>query len=126
VGQQNPVGRRRALGQRAGAEDEQASHAVMASLWRLVSRVQERLGHRLLHFEDTPADARVAEQLALIAVLHDWHPVTESEVADLSYLMNLYLEPVADATHDGVARALVVAIRSMAARRTANGSAGAF
>jgi hypothetical protein len=90
----------------------------MASLWRGVSRVQERLGHRLLHFEDTPADTRVGEQLSLIAVLHDWRPVTESELTDLAYLMDLYLEPVADATHDGVARALVVAVRSMAARRT--------
>jgi hypothetical protein len=91
----------------------------MAALWGAVSRVQEQLGHRLLHFEDTPVDARVAEQLSLIAVLHDWHPVTESEAADLVYLMGLYVDPVADATHDGVARALVVAIRSMAARRTA-------
>jgi hypothetical protein len=89
----------------------------MAALWRAVSRVQEELGHRLLHFEDTPVDARVAEQLSLIAVLHDWQPVTESEAADLAYLMGLYVEPVADATHDGVARALVVAIRSKAARR---------
>jgi hypothetical protein len=91
----------------------------MVALWRAVSRVQEQLGQRLLHFEDTPADARVAEQLSLIAVLHDWRPVTESEVADLVYLMRLYVEPVADATHDAVARALVVAIRAMAARRAA-------
>jgi hypothetical protein len=91
----------------------------MAALWRAVSRVQEQLGHRLLHFEDTPADTRVAEQLSLIAVLHDWRPVTESEAADLVYLIGLYGDPVADATPDSVARALVVAIRSMAARRTA-------
>jgi hypothetical protein len=94
----------------------------MASVWRAVSQVQERLGHRLLHFEDTQADARVAEQLSLIAVIHDWRPITESEAADLVYLTELYLEPVADATHDGVARALVVAIRSMAARRAALGT----
>jgi len=121
VGQHHHVGRRRAPDPRPAPGDAPAAHAVMADLWRAASRVQQLLGDRLLHFEDTPADARVGEQVSLIAVLHDWRPITEGEAAELVYLMGLYAEPVADATHDGVARALVVAIRSMALSRTAGG-----
>jgi hypothetical protein len=89
----------------------------MATVWRAVSRVQELLGHRLLHFEDTPADTRLGEQLSLLAMLHDWRPVTESEAADLVYLLDLYVEPAGDATVDEVSRALSVTIRSMAVHR---------
>lgn len=100
-----------------------ASHAVMATVWRAVSRVQELLGHRLLHFEDTPADSRLADQLSLLAMLHDWRGVTESEASDLVYLLDLYVAPAADATHDDVARALSVTIRSMAVHRAGPGIA---
>lgn len=122
MGQHQPVGRRRAPEQRSDdAGDAPAPHVVMAAVWRAVSRVQELLGYRLLHFEDTPTDERLAEQLALLAMLHDWSPVRESEAADLVYLLELYVAPAADATHDGVARALAVTVRSMAVRRAGQG-----
>lgn len=89
----------------------------MATVWRAVSRVQQLLGHRLLHFEDTPGDARLGEQLSMLAMLHDWRAVTESEAADLVYLLELYVAPAADATPDDVARALNVTVRSMAVHR---------
>ena len=90
----------------------------MATLWGGVSRVHEVLGERLLRFENTPADARLSEQLALLAMLHDWQPVTESESADLVYLLDLYVRPAADATEDEVARALEATVRAMAVRRS--------
>ena len=117
MGQHRPVGHRRAPLPRTAPADGPATHAVMATEWGAVSRVHQLLGHRLLHFEDTPADARLADQLSLLATLHDWRPVTESEADDLAYLLELYVEPSADATHDEVARALSVTIRSMAVHR---------
>ncbi len=116
------VGRRRAPEQRTGQDDPPASHAVMAAVWGGVSQVHEILGHRLLHFENTTADARLSEQLALLAMLHDWQPVTESESADLVYLLGLYVRPAADATEDDVARALSATVRAMAVRRSAAGT----
>ena len=121
MGQHRPVGHRRAPVQRAASADAPASHAVMATVWSAVSRVHQVLGHRLLHFEDTPTDARLADQLSLLATLHDWRPVTESEAADLTYLLQLYVEPTADAPRDEVARALSVTIRSMAVHRAGPG-----
>jgi hypothetical protein len=94
----------------------------MATVWRAVSRVQQLLGHRLLHFEDTPGDTRLGDQLSLLTMLHDWHSVTESEAADLVYLLDLYVAPAADVTHDDVARALNVTIRSMAVQRASAGA----
>jgi len=91
----------------------------MANVWGAVSRVHEIIGHRLLHFENTAADGRLSEQLSLLAALHDWRPVTESEAADLVYLLTLYAAPAADATEDGVARALSATVRAMAVRRAA-------
>jgi hypothetical protein len=103
--------------QRSDAGDGPASHAVMATVWRAVSRVQELLGHRILHWEDTPADDRLAEQLSMLATLHDWLPVTDSEAEDLVYLLGLYVEPAGDATRDSVSRAVTVTIRTMAVQR---------
>jgi hypothetical protein len=99
----------------------------MATVWRRVSRVQEILGRRLLHFEharveERAADLRLADQLSLLATVHAWQPVAESEAADLGYLLDLYLEPAADATPATVARAIHVAIRSMAVRRSTAGA----
>jgi hypothetical protein len=116
------VGRRRAPEQRAPQDDPPASHAVMASVWGGVSRVHEVLGLRLLHFENTSADARLSEQLSLLAMLHDWRAVTESEAGDLVYLLELYAAPAADATEDDVARALSATVRAMAVRRAATGA----
>jgi hypothetical protein len=121
VGQQPPVGRRRAPEQRAAQADPPASHAVMASVWGGVSRVHEIIGRRLLRFENTSADSRLSEQLSLLAMLHDWRPVTESEASDLVYLLGLYAAPAADATEDDVGRALSATIRAMAVRRAATG-----
>lgn len=121
MGQHRPVGHRRAPVARPASADAPASHAVMATVWGAVSRVHQVLGHRLLHFEDTATDARLADQLSLLATLHDWRPVTEGEAADLAYLLQLYVEPSADATRDEVARALSVTIRSMAVRRAGPG-----
>ena len=117
MGQHQPVGRRRAPQPRADVGDGPASHAVMATVWRAVSRVQELLGHRILHFEDTPADDRLAEQLSALATLHDWLPITEAEAADLVYLLDLYVEPAADASRDSVSRAVTVTVRTMAVHR---------
>ena len=124
MGQQPSVGRRRAPEPRVEREDPPASHALMATVWGGVSRVHEVLGRRLLDFENTPADARLSEQLSLLAALHDWRPVTDSEAADLVYLLRLYLEPAADATEEEVARALSATIRAMAVRRAAADPAG--
>jgi hypothetical protein len=123
VGQQPPVGRRRAPDQRVAQEDPPASHAVMATVWGGVSRVHEILGQRLRHFANTAADGRLSEQLSLLAMLHDWLPVTESEADDLVYLLGLYVQPAADATEDDVARALSATIRAMAVRRSVAGTA---
>lgn len=117
MSQQPPVGRRRAVEQRVEPVDTPASHATMATVWRTVSRVQAVLSHRLLHFENTRADDRLADQLYLLATLHDWRPITESEAADLVYLLDLYLAPAGDATRGEVARILAVTIRGMAAFR---------
>ena len=122
MGQKPPVGRRRAPEQRVPQEDAAASHALMANVWGGVSRVHEIIGRRLLHFENTTADARLSEQLSLLAALHDWRPVTESEADDLVYLLTLYAAPAADATEEDVARALSATVRSMAVRRAAPGS----
>lgn len=89
----------------------------MATVWRGVSAVQGLLGRRMLDFGHTTIDERLSEQLELLGQLHDWLPVTESEAADLVYLLALYAVPAADATRDDVARALVVTIRTMAVRR---------
>jgi hypothetical protein len=89
----------------------------MATVWRGVSAVQGLLGRRQLDYGHLAIDERLSEQLALLAMLHDWLPVTEGEAADLVYLLALYAVPAADATRDGVARALVVTIRTMAVRR---------
>jgi hypothetical protein len=91
----------------------------MASVWGGVSRVHEIIGRRLLHFENTSADSRLSEQLSLLAALHDWRPVTDSEADDLVYLLDLYAAPAADATEDDVARALSATVRAMAVRRAA-------
>jgi hypothetical protein len=93
----------------------------MATVWSAVSQVHEMLGERLLQFEDTPTDARLADQLSLLAALHDWRPVTESEAADLAYLLRLYVEPAPGAPRDEVARALGVTIRTMAIHRAGPG-----
>jgi hypothetical protein len=89
----------------------------MATVWRGVSSVQGLLGRGMLDFGHTTIDERLSEQLELLAMLHDWLPATESEAADLVYLLALYAVPAADATRDDVARALVVTIRTMAVRR---------
>lgn len=122
MGEQNPVGRRRrAPDPRIGAVDDPAPHSVMASVWRAVSRVQEVLGRHLLEFGHTTTDERLSEQLSLLAVLHDWHPVTESEALDLVYLLGLYVEPAGNAGREDVARTLTVTIRTMAVQRASGG-----
>lgn len=121
MGQHRPVRHRRAPVQRPASADTTASHAVMAAVWGAVSQVHEVLGERLLQFEDTPTDARLADQLSLLAALHDWRPVTESEAADLAYLLRLYVEPAPGAPRDEVARALSVTIRTMAIHRAGPG-----
>ena len=118
---QQVAGRRRAPEQPTSVADGPAPHALMATVWRGVSAVQGLLGQRMLDFGHTSIDERLSEQLELLAMLHDWLPVTESEAADLVYLLALHAVPSADATRDDVARALIVTIRTMAVRRATGG-----
>jgi len=121
VSQQRPQGRRRAHDQTDVPSTEPATFTELAAMWRSISTAHGVLDHHRRHWENTEADDRLAEQLSLVPMLHDWQPATEGEARDLAYLLGLYAEPAADATREEVAEAVSTAIRRMAARR---GSAG--
>ena len=90
-------------------------------MWRSVSHAHAALdGHRR-HFTNTPVDDRLAEQLSLVPVLHDWRSVTEGEARELTYLLGLYADPPPDAPREEVAHTVNATIRSMAARRGSGG-----
>jgi hypothetical protein len=86
-------------------------------MWRGISKAQDVLGRRHSHFENTMVDERLAEQFSLVAMLHDWRVTTATEAEELAYLLDLYVEPVAGATRDDAAEAIISAIRRMAVRR---------
>ena len=90
-------------------------------MWRSVSDTHAEIEHHRRHFLNTAVDDRLAEQLSLVPMLHDWMPVTEREVRELVYLLELYVEPQADATREEVAHAVNITIRQMAARRGSRG-----
>ena len=94
-----------------------ASFADLATMWRHVSRAHGAIEQRRRRWDHTAADDRLAEQLSLLPMLHDWQAVSDSEAHELTYLLDLYAEPTADATHEEVASAVSTAIRRMAARR---------
>ena len=117
VSEQRPPGRRRALDGPDTEVDEAASHAQLADMWRGISRAQDVLGRRRSLFENTTTDELLAEQFALVAILHDWSAITEGEADELTYLLGLYAEPPREATTDEVAHAINGAIRRMLVRR---------
>jgi hypothetical protein len=117
VNGQRPPGRRRALHQPEPVVDEFASHTELAAMWRGVSRAQQVLGRRQSHFENTPVEDRLAEQISLVPMLHDWRSVTAREAEELTYLLGLYAEPVYGATRGEAAEAINAAIRRMVIRR---------
>lgn len=117
VSQQRPPGRRRAHDEADVPSDEPASFADLATMWRSVSNAHAAIDHHRRHFVNTAVDDRLAEQLSLVPMLHDWKSVTEDEVRELAYLLGLYVEPQAEATREEVAHAVNTAIRQMAARR---------
>jgi hypothetical protein len=121
VSQQRPQGRRRAHAEADAPNAEPASFADLATMWRSISTAHGVVEDRRRHWESTDADDRLAEQLSLVPVLHDWQSVTESEAREVAYLLGLYAEPRADATREDVAHAVTVTVRRMAARR---GTAG--
>jgi hypothetical protein len=86
-------------------------------MWRSVSAAHGVIEERRREWENTEPEDRLAEQLSLLPMLHDWHAVTENEAHELSYLLHLYCEPAADATREEVARAVNDTVRRMAARR---------
>jgi hypothetical protein len=124
VSQQRPAGRRRAHDHADVTCTEPASFADLATMWRSVSHAHGVIEHQRRHFMNTPVDDRLAEQLSLVPILQDWQPVTEGEVRELVYLLELYVEPQADATRDDVAQAVNTTIRQMAARRCSRRRSG--
>lgn len=121
MSQQRPQGRRRAHDEADARSTEPASFADLASMWRSISHAHAALeGHRR-HFRNTPVDDRLAEQLSLVPVLHDWKSVTQGEARDLTYLLGLYADPPPDAPREEVAHTVNSTIRSMAARRGTDG-----
>jgi hypothetical protein len=117
VSQQRPQGRRRAHEETEPLGTDPASFADLAAMWRSVSGAHAALEDLRRHFRNTAVDDRVAEQLSLVPVLHDWKPVTEREARELAYLLGLYAEPPPDTTREEVAHTVNTTIRWMAARR---------
>jgi hypothetical protein len=121
VSQQRPQGRRRAHAEADPPSTEPASFADLATMWRSVSHAHAAVDHHRRHFVNTPDDDRLAEQLSLLPVLHDWKQLTESEAHEVAYLLGLYADPPADAPRAEVARAVIGSIRQMAMRRGTRG-----
>ena len=117
MSQQRPPGRRRAHDEADAPRPQPASFADLATMWRSVSHAHAAVDHHRRHFVNTPVDDRLAEQLSLLPVLHDWESVTEGEAHEVSYLLGLYADPPVDAPRDEVAHALIATIRQMAGRR---------
>jgi hypothetical protein len=121
VSQQRPQGRRRAHDEADAPRIDPASFADLATMWRSVSHAHAAVDHHRRHFVNTPVDDRLAEQLSLLPVLHDWKPLTEGEAHEVAYLLGLYADPPIDAPRDEVAHAVITTIRQMAARRGSGG-----
>ena len=121
MSQQRPQGRRRAHDEADAPSTEPASFADLATMWRSVSHAHAVVDHDRRHFLNNPVDDRLAEQLSLLPMLHDWKAVTETEARELAYLLGLYADPPLDATRDEVAHAVNTMIRRMAARRGSGG-----
>jgi hypothetical protein len=117
VSQQRPQGRRRADDLAEPPSTEPASFADLATMWRSVSQAHAVVAEHRRQFQNTPLDDRLAEQLSLVPVLHDWTPVTDGEVRELVYLLGLYAEPQSEASRDEVAHAVNSTVRQMAVRR---------
>lgn len=124
MSQQRPQGRRRAHDEADAPRTEPASFADLATMWRSVSHAHAAVDHHRRHFVNTPLDDRLAEQLSLLPVLHDWKPVTESEADEVAYLLGLYADPPIDAPRDEVAHAVITTIRQMAGRRGSGDRSG--
>lgn len=90
-------------------------------MWRSISRAHEVLARHHSQFATTPTDTRLAEQLSIVSMLHEWRPTTATEARELAYLLDLYAEPAGDATSDEAANAANAAIRRMAVRRVKAG-----
>ena len=121
VSGQRPPGRRRAYHEPDEVGDEVASHAELAGMWGGISRAQQVLGRRQGRFENTPTEDRLAEQLSLVPMLHDWRAMIMRETEELTYLLGLYAEPARGATRDEAADAINAAIRRMVIRRGQRG-----
>jgi hypothetical protein len=121
VSQQRPPGRRRAHEEADPPSTQPASFADLAAMWRSISGAHAVLEHHRRHFVNTSVDDRLAEQLSLVPMLHDWMPATESEARELAYLLGLYDEPPRDASREEVAQTVNATIRRMAARRANRG-----
>jgi hypothetical protein len=121
VTEQQSPGRRRADYIAAEPSDEPAPYTEMAAMWRSMSRAQDLMTRRGHQFANTRIDDRLAEQLSLVSMLHDWRWTTATEARELVYLLELYVEPAGDETRDEAAHAAIGAIRRMAARRAKTG-----
>ncbi|MCW2784422.1 MAG: hypothetical protein JWP74_939 [Marmoricola sp.] len=100
-----------------------ARPASLARMWGAVSAAHSALERRRVYFLTQPVEERLAEQLSLIPVLHDWMPITLVEVEPLSTILRLYAT-ADDLDRDRVAKDLVDLVRSMAARRARAGLEG--
>lgn len=118
---QHPPGRRRADDGSGVNRAAPATHAALARLWQRVSRAQEVLDQRRRYFEATADDTRLSDQLSLLPMLHEWLPVAATEAADLSHVLDLYVDPARAATRTEIARELTASIRRMAVRRAKSG-----
>jgi hypothetical protein len=89
-------------------------------MWAAVSAAHTERTRRVRLYEATSSDALLAEQLTLLAMLHDWRPVTVAEAEELTYALRTYSDDPDEKTRAEASTIVSRYIRAMAETRAAS------